>query len=175
MQLTQQAEKNGGNSTGCGTFATNITVQNPQRWYPRGYGNQSLYPIEVSLYTAPVSASTIPVHTKSQRFGMSSSFKNLSHWHRHRSSPPSARLAPPSTSASTAPNAMFMAGANWIPSDSFLPRTTPEKRRELLDLVVDGIEHPSVYGPEESTKQKSSTTSVMSLVLRDIALACGNY
>ena len=95
-------------------------INNPELWWPAGYGEQPLYNIQIEIETANDSASdskriglrTIELKRENDEWGESFAFV-----------------------VNNVP--IFAKGANWIPSDNFTNRVTEEKYRYLLNSTVD--------------------------------------
>jgi beta-mannosidase len=95
-------------------------ITNPERWWPNGLGGQRLYALDTALTvdgaargvrTRRVGLRTLEVVNQRDADGKSFTIK-----------------------VNGAP--VFMKGANWIPSDSFNDRETPERTRFLLQSAV---------------------------------------
>jgi beta-mannosidase len=94
----------------------NIVVENPQRWWPNGYGPQPLYQVEVELYQGnnlcdkrnfQLGLRTLELRQEPDSFGTSFTFV-----------------------INGVP--IFAKGANWIPADSFPTRITDEHLEHLI-------------------------------------------
>ena len=99
-----------------------ITMQNPKRWWPNGYGNQPLYRAQVTLLDAQgtvldvwsrrIGLRTMTVNTEQDEWG-----KCFAH--------------------EVNGVKIFAMGADYIPEDNILSRVTPERTRKLLQDAVE--------------------------------------
>ncbi|MDR3667654.1 MAG: hypothetical protein P4L35_12495, partial [Ignavibacteriaceae bacterium] len=99
----------------------NFVIDNPSLWWPVGYGNPALYNLSLRLMegktlldekNSKVGIRTIDLQLKNEdknTFRFIINGRNI-----------------------------FARGADWIPSDSFIPRTTNEKYRRLLEFAKSG-------------------------------------
>ncbi|HEX6778779.1 MAG TPA: glycoside hydrolase family 2 protein, partial [Ktedonobacterales bacterium] len=95
----------------------------PQLWWPRGYGAQPLYRLEVSLRQGEVEHDR-----RALRLGI----------RRLRLVQEPLEDQPGTTFLFEINNRpIFCGGANWIPADSLLARITPERYRAWLQSAVD--------------------------------------
>lgn len=99
----------------------NIVVEHPMLWWPRGYGEQNLYTLEVRL----IDSSGSVLDTWARRIGLRTITmdRTKDRW--------GERFA-------TCVNHinMFAMGADYIPEDHLLGRVTPETTRALLEKAV---------------------------------------
>lgn len=95
-------------------------VAKPQLWWPKGYGEPNLYDLAVEVYlgselldrgSAKVGIRRVELLEEPDEEGVSFVFK-----------------------VNGLP--VFCKGANWVPADSFLPRVTSERYRNLLKSTV---------------------------------------
>ena len=98
-----------------------LEISEPKLWWPSGYGAQNLYDVSVKLFCDGAFLDEAAV-----KCGIRSV----------------ALLQEPDEEGKSfifIINGMkvFCRGANWVPADSFLPRVTPKRYRELLDLAVE--------------------------------------
>ncbi len=97
-----------------------VLVPNPELWWPRGYGRQSLYDILATVrigdrrltYGWRIGFRTINLDTSGDTTGTGFTFR-----------------------VNDLP--IFCRGANWIPDTLFPPESTPDRIRERLNQVVD--------------------------------------
>lgn len=95
-----------------------ITIRKPQLWWPRGYGEQPLYQVRVSLFTAEgelldtwekrIGLRTMTVNTQEDEWG--NCFAHEVNGVK-----------------------IFAMGADYIPEDNLLERVTKERTRKLLE------------------------------------------
>lgn len=146
-------------------FATAIFKrENPELWYPAGYGKQPLYTLKASLWS-----DSRRLDTASKRFGL------------RRAKVIQQKLddAPGTTFVFEINNiSIFCAGSCWIPADSFIPRLSPEKYREWVKLAVDSNQVMlRVWGGGIWEQQAfyNACDELGVLVWQDFMFACGNY
>ncbi len=98
-----------------------ITVKEPKRWWPHGYGEQPLYRAEVTL----VSGDGERLDTWSRRIGLRTMTVNTQkdEW--------GECFAHEVNGVK-----IFAMGADYIPEDNILSRVTPERTRRLLEDAV---------------------------------------
>ncbi len=94
-----------------------MTVQDPQLWWPNGYGEQKLYTVEVTLYfedeildvwTRRIGLRTLTMHREKDQWGES-------------------------FACQVNGVDIFAMGADYIPEDHLLGRVTPQTTRALLE------------------------------------------
>ena len=104
---------------GCG--AADLSVANPDLWWPNGLGEQALYTVEVALYdrsirldawTRRIGLRTVSLDRQADQWGESFRFV-----------------------VNGVP--FFAKGANWIPADAFINRVTPQRYRDLIASAAD--------------------------------------
>lgn len=97
-----------------------IAVENPQLWWPHGLGEQPLYTVRVDLqrdgetvdtWEKRIGLRTMTMHIEKDRYGESFAHE---------------------VNGVT----FFAMGADYIPEDNILPRTSPERTRKLLEQAV---------------------------------------
>ncbi|MBN1352737.1 glycoside hydrolase family 2 protein [candidate division KSB1 bacterium] len=103
------------------TVLLKLPVKNPKLWYPNGYGHQPLYTLQIDLmdssdvldsYEKKIGLRKLGVEQKPDEFG--------------RTFTVVVNECP-----------IFCRGANWIPSDNFLPRNTAEKYQFLIKSAAE--------------------------------------
>ncbi len=108
-------------SLGNQTAYADLTVLNPQLWFPHSVGEQPLYDLRVGLeveeqkldeHRVRIGLRTVELVREPDEEGESFLF-------RINGEP------------------VFCKGANWVPADNFLPRLTKEHYRKLLQKAVD--------------------------------------
>lgn len=107
------------NETGSGWDT--ITVKEPRRWWPRGYGDQPLYRAEVAL----VDDAGETLDTWSRRIGLRTMTMN-------REKDQWGECFAHEVNGVK----IFAMGADYIPEDNILSRVTPERTRRLLEDAV---------------------------------------
>jgi beta-mannosidase len=139
-----------------------ITIANPERWWPNGLGAQKLYTLATKLTVdgvdrgareTRVGLRTIEVVNARDKDGKSFTIK-----------------------VNGAP--VFMKGANYIPSDSFLDRVTPERYRALLKSAADA--HMNMLrvwggGVYEDDRFYDLADELGLLIWHDFMFACSMY
>lgn len=147
-----------------GVAHAELAVAAPELWWPRGYGAQPLYTLAVSVERGAERLDRVE-----QRLGL----------RRLRLVQEPLEREPGTTflfEVNGAP--IFCGGANWIPADSFTPRITPERYRDLIQQAADmhmvmlriwggGIYEPDVF--------YDLCDELGILVWQDFLFGCGIY
>ena len=137
-------------------------IENPQLWWPRGYGEQPLYTVEVKL----LENETV-VDSDSKRIGLRTMTvaREKDEW---------------GESFAHCVNGVqvFAMGADYIPEDNILSRVTPERTRELLErCVFANFNCIRVWGggyyPDDFFYDICDELGL--LVWQDFMFACANY
>ncbi|SFL53485.1 beta-mannosidase [Gracilibacillus orientalis] len=137
-------------------------IENPQRWWPAGYGEQSLYTVEVLLkkdgeqidsLIKRIGLRTIEVKHEADEWGKSFEFIVNGY-------------------------PIFMKGANYIPEDNLLPRTSKERTERLIqDSVAAHFNMIRVWGgghyPEDYFYDLCDQYGIV--VWQDFMYACSVY
>ncbi|MFD2657352.1 beta-mannosidase [Gracilibacillus thailandensis] len=137
-------------------------MDDPQLWWPAGYGEQSLYTLEVSLnkdgeqidsLTKSIGLRTIEVKHEPDEWGKSFTFIINGY-------------------------PIFMKGANYIPEDNLLPRTSKERTERLIqDSVAANFNMIRVWGgghyPEDYFYDLCDRYGI--IVWQDFMFACSVY
>jgi beta-mannosidase len=98
-----------------------FSFQNPELWYPHGYGSQPLYTLACELIaggnvvqtlTKKIGFRTVELIQEPDPFGKSFYFRING-------------------------IDVFAGGSCWIPADNFIPRISPEKYRAWMELMVE--------------------------------------
>ncbi|MBN2710330.1 MAG: glycoside hydrolase family 2 protein [Calditrichaceae bacterium] len=97
-----------------------MIIPHPKLWWPAGHGSPDLYDLQIDLLD---SANTI-VDRVNRKVGIRTIRLQL-----EENGKPAFRFI-------INGKAVFIKGANWIPADSFLPRVTGEKYKQLINMVV---------------------------------------
>lgn len=118
-------------SAGGSVLTASFRIDEPERWWPNGMGEQPLYEAHVALY-----AEGEEVDSRSVRFGL----RTVELHERNEEGEPAFFF-----SINGVP--FFAKGADWIPPDAFPSRVTPERYRDLLALARDaGLNMIRVWG-----------------------------
>ncbi|OKL62158.1 Beta-mannosidase B [Talaromyces atroroseus] len=146
-----------------GTGSTTFTIEQPNLWWPNGYGDQSLY--ELSVAVTQKGGDTL--HQISKRFGI-------------RTAEIVQKPDKHGKSFFFRINGVdiFCGGSCWIPADSFLPRVSEEKYRNWIKLMIRGNQAMiRVWGggiyEEDAFYDACDELGV--LVWQDFMFGCGNY
>lgn len=146
-------------------FATaTFRRENPELWYPAGYGKQPLYTLKASLWSDLQTMDTV-----SKRFGL----------RRAKVIQQELDDAPGTTFLFEINNIpTFCGGSCWIPAESFIPRLTPDKYHKWVKLAVDCNQVMiRVWGGGIWEQQAfyDACDELGVLVWQDFLFACGNY
>lgn len=139
-----------------------ITINNPKIWWPVGYGDQSLYQVEIRLLhenvnmderSLKIGLRTVTVRHEKDEYGKSFEFIVNG-------------------------VALFMKGANYIPEDSLLPRTSKQRTERLLqDCLRANFNMIRVWGgghyPHDYFYELCDEYGL--LVWQDFMFACSVY
>ncbi|MFG2045903.1 glycoside hydrolase family 2 protein [Micromonospora sp. NPDC048935] len=145
------------------TAVLTLTVREPALWWPRGYGEQVLHPIEVTLH-AP-SGETLD--TWSHRIGFRSVRVDTT---------PDEHGTPFALSVNDVP--VFVRGVNWIPDDTFPTRITRDRLAERFDQAAGAnVNLLRVWGGGryESADFYDLADERGLLVQQDFLFACAAY
>lgn len=103
-----------------GTVTTELSIADPDLWMPNGYGNQTLYSVQVELFsghtqihkdTKRIGIRQVELVQQKDKYGKSFFFRING-------------------------VDVFCGGSCWIPADSFLTNITPRRYRAWLELMV---------------------------------------
>jgi beta-mannosidase len=139
-----------------------VAIDRPERWWPNGLGRAHLYTIEAALAVGGVARDSRAV-----RVGL----RTLTVVHRDDKDGKSFTVE-----VNGAP--VFMKGANYIPSDSFVDRVTPERYRFLVQSAADA--HMNMLrvwggGIYEDDQFYALCDELGILVWQDFMFACSMY
>lgn len=139
-----------------------LEVDAPELWWPRGYGRQPLYDVELTLYDGD---------------------RALDGWHR--------RIGFRTVGLDRSPDEhgtgftlvvngvrVFARGVNWIPDDALITRVTPERyRARLTQAAGAGIDLVRVWGGGiyESDAFYDACDELGLMVWQDFLFACAAY
>jgi len=141
-----------------------ITIKNPQLWYPVNYGPQTLHTLSITLF-----ANDVLIDSKSQ----SLAFRRARLIQRPLTSEPGRTFF---FEINNIP--IFCAGANWIPADNILTRLTPAHYKKWLSLLVRGGQNMIrvwAGGIYESDAFYEECDNLGIVVWQDFCFACGQY
>lgn len=139
-----------------------LTINNPQRWWPNGLGEAFLHQLSISVfehdvlldsYALSVGLRNIEVVNEPDQHGESFFVKVNGH-------------------------AVFMKGANYIPSDSFLDQVSSQKYRQIfIDAVAANMNMLRVWGggiyENDEFYQLADEHGI--LIWQDFMFACSLY
>ncbi len=137
-------------------------IDSPELWWPRGYGKQPLYELEIILLQ-----NDIIVHRIKDIIGL-----RTVEWKQDKDQ------WGESFTVCINGRDVFCKGANWIPSDSFLPRVTSEKLNHLLQMAVDAnMNMLRVWGGGiyEDSEFYRAADRLGLLIWQDFPYACALY
>ncbi|MGW1835134.1 glycoside hydrolase family 2 protein [Streptomyces sp. NPDC002067] len=139
-----------------------LEVAQPRLWWPRGYGDQPLHDLQVTLHD-----DSGPLDTWHRRIG----FRTVT---LDRSADEHG------TGFTLVVNGerIFARGVNWIPDDAFLPRITPERYRTRLTQAADaGVDLVRVWGGGiyEDHAFYDACDELGLMVWQDFLFACAAY
>ncbi|KAJ3041545.1 hypothetical protein HDV00_009020 [Rhizophlyctis rosea] len=142
-----------------------FSMENPQLWWPFGYGEHPLYTVTVTLLDKEGKT----LDTQQKKIGL----RRLRLIEEPLTSAPGTAFY---FEVNNVP--IFCGGSNWIPADSFTPRITAEKYRAWLDLMVEGNQRMiRVWGGGiyEEDCFYDLCDELGLLVWQDFMFACGKY
>jgi len=140
-----------------------LQVRDPARWFPRGYGDQPRYDLDLTLQTGD--GSTLDRWTK--KIGFRSVRLNTA---------PDADGSPFTVVVNDVP--VFVRGANWIPDDTFPSRMTRDRYEARLTQAADAnVNYLRVWGGGiyESEDFYDLADELGLLVGQDFLFACAAY
>ncbi|HEX7351319.1 glycoside hydrolase family 2 protein [Brachybacterium sp.] len=140
-----------------------LSVADPQLWWPRGYGDQPLYTVEIALHDADGT----PHDVREHRIGF-------------RTAGVAEEPDEIGTSFTILVNdrPILAKGANWIPDDCFPVRLTAEDyRASITDAVEAGMNILRIWGGGlyESEHLYALCDELGIMVWQDFTLACAAY
>jgi beta-mannosidase len=147
---------------GANHVSAELAIANPERWWPNGLGAQKFYAIETTLAVDGQARGT-----RKTRVGL----RTIEVVHQRDKDGKSFTIK-----VNGAP--VFMKGANYIPSDSFVDRVTPERTRALLQSAADA--HMNMLrvwggGIYEDDRFYDLADELGLLVWQDFMFACSMY
>ncbi|WP_346536091.1 glycoside hydrolase family 2 protein [Micromonospora sp. DPT] len=145
------------------TAVATLTVRDPELWWPRGYGEQALHRLDVTL-CAPDGRT---LDAWSRRIG----FRSV-----RLDTTPDAHGTPFALHVNDTP--VFVRGINWIPDDPFPSRITRDRLAHRLDQAAGaGVNLLRVWGGGryESEDFYDLADELGILVQQDFLFACAAY
>lgn len=145
-----------------GTYHVELTVKNPDPWFPNGEGDQNLYVLAVNLSDKKGNT----VDSVSKKIGI----RTIELIKREKKEN--------TFKLRINGRDIFAKGVNWIPADSFLPRVDNDKYKQLLTLARDAnmnIVRVWGGGVYESDYFYELCDELGLLVWQDFMFACGSY
>ncbi|MGW6024262.1 glycoside hydrolase family 2 protein [Streptomyces sp. NPDC055099] len=151
-----------------------LDVPDVDLWWPRGYGEQALYDVELSLHTYDHTTD----HTSSPTPG-----STLDTWRRRvgfRSLELDQKADEHGTGFTLVVNGerIFVRGVNWIPDDVLPSRITPERYRARLSQAVDAnVDLVRIWGGGiyEDDAFYDACDELGLMVWQDFLFACSAY
>ena len=145
-----------------GLIQTELEIANPKLWWPNNYGEQNLYDLIIQIVNEK---EKILFETK-KKVGIRTIILNLDN---HGKS---------SFNFIINEKPIFIKGANWIPSDSFLPRISEDKYSSLVRLAKEAnMNMLRVWGggfyEEDAFYRLCDEAGI--LVWQDFMFACASY
>ncbi|GGK98754.1 beta-mannosidase [Mangrovihabitans endophyticus] len=140
-----------------------LTVDEPQLWWPRGYGEQHLHDLDVRLHAADGTL----LDEWSRRIG----FRSV-----RLDTTPDADGTPFTVIVNETP--IFVRGVNWIPDDVFADRVTRDRLAERFQQAADAnVNYLRVWGGGryESEDFYDLADELGFLVGQDFLFACAAY
>jgi beta-mannosidase len=114
-------------------------------WYPRNYGKQPLYQLELSLLDKvrrPSLNDEATLLTGQSGKEVASSTNRVAFRHARVVQDPLEGQEGTSFLFEVNGVRVFCGGSNWIPADSFLTEIEPERYRKWVELLVSGLYRP---------------------------------
>jgi beta-mannosidase len=145
------------------TAALSVEVRDPALWWPRGYGEQPLHPLAVTLHDG----SGRELDSWTRRVGFRAVALDTT---------PDAHGTPFTLHVNDVP--VFVRGVNWIPDDVFPARVTRDRLAERFDQAVGAnINLLRVWGGGryESEDFYELADELGLLVQQDFLFACAAY
>jgi beta-mannosidase len=145
------------------TAVVALTVEDPELWWPRGYGEQARYPLDVTLTGAGGEA----LDSWARRIG----FRSV-----RLDTAPDAHGSAFTVVVNDVP--VFVRGVNWIPDDAFLNRVTRDRlAARLAQACAANVNLLRVWGGGryESEDFYDLADELGLLVQQDFLFACAAY
>ncbi len=159
-----------------------ITVEDPQLWYPVGYGQQPLYTLKITC-GQEVLQHTVGIRTVkilqiadkpgSEDYELCRKLKNTDSGKEWDFNEEFSCFTPVING-----KCIFCKGADWAPCEPFVSEVTKEKITRILELSVQmGLNMMRVWGGGmfESEHFYSECDRLGIMVTQDFLMACGDY
>ncbi|KAF2148418.1 glycoside hydrolase family 2 protein [Myriangium duriaei CBS 260.36] len=145
-----------------GTAQVDFHINDPDLWYPHGYGKQTLYDVVVTAVK-----DRVQLDTASRRIG----FRKAELVQEPDENGKSFYFRINEID-------VFCCGSDWIPADSLTPRITTDRYRKWLQMMVDGYQVMiRVWGggiwEEDCFYDICDELGI--LIWHDFMFGCGNY
>ncbi|MCC6445943.1 MAG: glycoside hydrolase family 2 protein [Armatimonadetes bacterium] len=147
---------------GAVSVSAETTIENPTLWWPNGYGEQAMYDIHAVLESEGRERSAWSGRTGLRKVEL---------------------VRQPDEQGESFiirinKRSIFCKGADWVPADSFLPRATPERYRELVAQARDA--HMNMLrvwggGIYEDPAFFAACDEMGIMVWQDFCFACAEY
>jgi beta-mannosidase len=105
-----------------GLAMAKVNINNPELWFPHGYGPQNLYEVSVSIYSGEYVLDTASKRIGLRRGELVQDDDKIGRSFYFRINNVD----------------IFCAGSCWIPADNFIPRIGADKYRKWLQTMIDG-------------------------------------
>jgi beta-mannosidase len=143
-------------------ISAGFNIKRPDLWWPNNYGEQPLYNLEIKLHDSDgnvISEISKKVGVRKAELILRENKKPVFKFRINN-------------------KVIYCKGADWIPSDSFIPRISDDKYCRLLELAKDGnMNMIRVWGGGfyENDKFYELCDELGLLVWQDFMFACGAY
>ena len=141
---------------------TTLTIPDPELWWPRGYGEQPLYTLQVELKKGGRVFETWQHHIGLRKVRLDTEVDDIG-----------SKFV-----LEINGKAVFCKGANWIPDDCFVTRVTPERyRTRILQACDANMNMLRVWGGGiyEQAAFYETCDELGVLVWQDFPFACALY
>lgn len=105
-----------------GVATISVVIEDPELWYPHGYGAQPLYAVNAELKVDNVTLDSVTKKTGLRRAELIQDADKIGKSFYFRVNNID----------------VFCAGSCWIPADNFIPRISKDRYRKWLEMMVDG-------------------------------------
>ena len=145
-----------------GKASIEFHISEPKLWFPHGYGEQILYDVTASVTNGEEELDSCTKRTGFRKGELVQEPDHIGKSFYFRFNGVD----------------VFCGGSDWIPADSFTPRTTDAKYRKWLEMMVDGYQIMiRVWGGGiwENDVFYDICDELGILVWQDFMFGCGNY